>query len=265
MKFLILAILATTSFNYANATLRLGNSSISYEQFSEKIREEDSRSETETRNILRLNTKVTNNRFDDWHVGLPGQFELNLVFEDGRSVRGRIALSANAIDLADRYAKTKLEVGTFSLERMNGIVGDLVESYEDEYDSTVVRVDVISLQLNGPDLSDESYGLILGGTLGLSRISGNIGISRLYGDDASASITLKAEREKNVISFLNNDLDYSLWSLNADFQYYINSNFQAELFAKFENLSDYDRRDLDEERVSAGLKVQYFFLYNHGL
>lgn len=264
MKFLILAILATTSFNYANATLRLGNSSISYEQFSEKIREEDRRSESEIRSVLRLNTKVTNNRFDDWYIGLPGQFEFNLVLEDGREARGRIAITANALDLVDRYAKAEVEIGTFSIERMNGIVGDLVESYEDEYNSAVVRVDVISAQLNGPDL-DENFGLILGGTLGLSRISGNIGISRLYGDDASASITLKAEREKNGISFLNNDLDYSLWSLNADFQYYINSNFQAELFAKFENLSDYDRRDLDEERVSAGLKVQYFFLYNHGL
>jgi|GEM_PF-2988367 len=265
MKFLIFAILATISFNYANATLKLGNSSISYEQFSEKIREEDRRSQTETRSVLRLNTKITDNNFSFRYLDLPNQLEVNLVFEDGREVRGRVAITANSLDFVDRYSKAEIEIGILSLERMNGIVGDLVNSYENEYHSSVVRVDVLSGQLRGPDIDNENFGLIFGGTIGLSRISGNIGVSRLYGDDAAASLTFKAEREKNGISFLNNDLDYSLWSVNADFQYYVNSNFQAEVFAKFESLNDFDRRDLDEERVSAGVRVQYFFLHNHGL
>jgi hypothetical protein len=264
MKLFIFAVLSTAvCFNSVTAEIRLGNSSISYEQFAQRLRDERSDTQRSARSVLRLNTKISNNDFGYRYFGLPGQVEVNLVFEDGREVRGRVALTLDALDLVDRYTKANIEFGTLSIEKMNGIVGDLVDSYENEYSSNIIRVDVLSFQMDGPQIDNPDFGLILGGKLGLSRISGNIGVSRLYGDDAAASLTFRAEREKGA--FLNNDLDYSLWSIKADYQHYISSNLHAEFFAQFENLSDHDRRDEDEERFSAGIRVQYYFLHNHGL
>jgi len=262
MKFLYTFIaLSTLPTSFVYGDIVLGNPSVTLESLYQDLREEDGRNRSDHSRILRLDTLAAfKGNIDEWDHDFFGTaiVELNLVFEDGEEVQGSMALSYVAFESEERFSKGYSRLFTLSAERIEGVVENIVAVHEEDFDKTVVRVDLVTAGIRFGERTD-SFGVVAEGSIGFERGYVKFGIAALGGDKLSLEVSGDATREAGgVFSKKSERPNYSLLGIEGKLTYYFTNQLQVQAFVRSEQLVDYDS-DYDETILSSGARLKYFF------